>query len=172
MIFMPWSQSLSVGMPDIDEQHRWLVDTMNTLHTELAAREPDRVMVGQVLEGLMDYTVNHFVAEELLFQRHAYPQASAHKALHDQFTRRVMHMLTEHEGGKSLGGEVVDMLKTWLVQHIMGADQAYAPFLSAAKETERLLAAARRLRLRSPRVVIPLVSRASRRRRTRRAARR
>lgn len=168
MTFMPWTQALSVGMPVIDEQHHWLVDTMNRLHTELASHEPDRAELSRVLEGLMDYTVNHFVAEEVLFQRHAYPHAAAHKALHDQFTRRVMHLLTEHESGKSLGGEVVELLKEWLVQHIMGADRAYVPHLSAAQEADRLLAAARRQRLRHPGVVVRLVRRAERKRRARR----
>ncbi len=167
MTFMPWSKALSVGMPAIDEQHHWLVDTMNRLHSELASREPDRAEVAQVLEGLMDYTVNHFVAEEVLFERYSYPQAQAHKALHDQFTRKVMQLLTEHEAGKSLGGEVVALLKEWLVQHIMGTDKAYVPFLTAVQEAERRLAAARQRRLRSPKVVVFLLSRKARRRRAR-----
>lgn len=171
MTFMPWSRDLSLGLPAIDAQHHWLVNTLNTLHSELATHEPDRALVGRVLEGLMDYTVNHFVAEEVLFERYRYPHAAAHKALHDHFTRRVMQMLTEHEAGHPQGGEVIEMLKEWLVQHIMRADKAYAPFLSAAEETERLLTVARHQRLRSSRVVAPLLSRAARRRRARRAAR-
>jgi len=169
MIFMPWSRALSLGLPDIDAQHHWLVDTMNTLHTELASHEPDRSTVGHVLEGLMDYTVNHFVGEEVLFERHRYPHAHAHKALHDQFTQRVMHMLTEHEQGRALGGEVVTMLKEWLVQHIMGADKAYAPFLTEAEAREQRAAVIRHSRLRPHRVIVPLLSRAARRRRARRA---
>lgn len=171
MTFMPWSQALSVGMPAIDEQHHWLVDTMNQLHSELASHEPDRASLGRVLEGLMDYTVNHFVAEEVLFERHRYPHAAAHKALHDQFTKKVMHMLTEHEGGKSLGGEVVELLKEWLVKHIMGADRAYVPHLEAAQEVERLIAAARQRRLRPARAVVRLVRRGERKRRARRLGR-
>lgn len=171
MTFMPWSRTLSVGMPAIDEQHHWLVDTMNDLHTELASHEPDRAVIGKVLEGLMDYTVNHFVAEEVLFQRYGYPHAAAHKALHDQFTKKVMHMLTEHEGGRSLGGEVVELLKEWLVKHIMGADKVYVPYLTAAQETELLIAAARRRRLRPPKVVVRLLRRGQRRRSARRIGR-
>jgi hemerythrin len=171
MTFMPWSPALSVGMATIDQQHHWLVDTLNQLHTELAAHEPDRAVLGQVLEGLMDYTVNHFVAEEVLFQRHAYPEALAHKAQHDQFTRKIMHLLTEFEAGKALGGEVLTLLKDWLVQHIMGTDKAYVPFLSAAQEVEMLIAAARRRRLRAAKGGVPQLSRTSRRRRTRRAGR-
>jgi hemerythrin len=160
MTFMPWSKALSVGMPAIDAQHHWLVDTMNRLHSELASHEPDRVEVAAVLEGLMSYTVNHFVAEEVLFERYHYPQAPAHKALHDQFTKKVMGLITAHEAGKSLGGEVVALLKEWLVQHIMGTDKAYVPFLSAAQR-----------RLRSPKVVVALLPRAARRRRARQADR-
>lgn len=171
MTFMPWSAALSVGMAEIDEQHCWLVNTLNQLHDELAAHEPDCAMIGQVLEGLVDYTVNHFVAEEVLFQRYAYPQASAHKAMHDLFTHRIMSMLTAHEGGKNLGGEVLELLKEWLVQHIMGADKSYVPYLSAAQEAERLIASVRQHTLRSPKAVVRLIYRADRRRRSRRAGR-
>jgi len=169
MTFMPWSPALSVGMTTIDEQHHWLVDTMNQLHTELAAHEPDRALVGQVLEGLMDYTVNHFVAEEVLFEQHAYPQTLAHKAQHDLFTKKVMHMLTEFEAGKHLGGEVLALLKDWLVQHIMGTDKAYVPFITTAQEAQLLIATARRRRLRAAKTGALRLSRAARRRRARRA---
>lgn len=142
MTIMPWSQDFSVGMAAIDTQHHWLVDAMNQLHTELEQPQPNRAVVGRTLEGLMDYTVNHFVMEEELFGRHGYPQAAAHKALHDHFTRTVMQRLTEFEAGQDIGGEVVSLLKDWLIGHIMGADKAYAPFLLARMAPQRRIAPA------------------------------
>ena len=32
MTFMPWTQALEVGIAEIDEQHRWLVEQTNALH--------------------------------------------------------------------------------------------------------------------------------------------
>lgn len=130
MTFMQWSDALSVGLGRVDEQHRWLVDATNRLHGELARQQQDRAVIGSILEGLMDYTMNHFIMEEELFQRFGYPQAAAHKAMHDQFTQTVMHTITQFEGGADVGSEVLDLLKNWLTQHIMVADKAYVPFLA------------------------------------------
>ena len=35
MTFMPWTQALEVGIAEIDEQHRWLVEQTNALHQAL-----------------------------------------------------------------------------------------------------------------------------------------
>lgn len=131
MSYMPWSDDLSVGLESVDEQHRWLVDATNQLHAELVKDTPDRAVMGEIIEGLMDYTMNHFIMEEELFQRHAYPDAAAHKAQHDHFTAQVMDTLVRFEDGEDVGQETLDFLKNWLINHIMRTDKAYTPFLAA-----------------------------------------
>lgn len=131
MTLLKWSAALSVGLDIIDEQHGWLVDATNRLHAELSKAQPDRRVTGSTIEGLMDYTMNHFIVEEELFQRHGYPDAAGHKAQHDAFTATVMAVLTRFENGEDVGAETLEFLKNWLVEHIMGADKSYAPFLAA-----------------------------------------
>lgn len=131
MTFMPWSDELSVGLGDVDEQHQWLVTLTNRLHDELGRADQNRAAVSAVLDELMNYTMNHFIMEEEMFQRFGYPQASQHKALHDAFTQQVLRTITDFEGGADVGRQVLDMLKNWLVHHIMVEDKAYVPFLTA-----------------------------------------
>lgn len=131
MTFMPWSSDIAVGLGEVDDQHRWLVDCINRLHTELSGDAPDKASIGATLEGLMDYTMNHFIMEEALFERHAYPDAVAHKAQHDQFTGTILQALTAFEGGQNVSHGVLEFLKTWLLQHIMRTDKNYVPFLKA-----------------------------------------
>lgn len=134
MTFMLWSDDFSVEISEIDEQHKWLFGATNRLHDETTKEVHSRKVIGEIIEGLMDYTINHFIMEEELFQRYAYPQAQAHKALHDKFTASIMHTLTEFENGADVEAEVLDTLKNWLVQHILKTDTAYVPFL---KEKDR-----------------------------------
>ena len=129
MTFMPWSEDFSVGLDEIDMQHHWLFDATNRLHNEMNKPAHNRAVIGEILEGLMDYTVNHFVMEEELFERYGYPQAQVHKALHDKFTASIMNMLTGFENGAPIENELLEMLKDWLVEHIMKTDTAYVPFL-------------------------------------------
>lgn len=132
MTFMPWSSALMLGIPTIDEQHRCLVALINTLHDEASSPIPDRVVVRDVLEGLVDYTHNHFIEEEVMFQRYHYPQTSAHTQEHSQFTAKAMDWLLRFEDGEDVDTEALDFLKTWLLHHILEEDRAYVPFLQAA----------------------------------------
>lgn len=128
MTFMPWSSELEVGIELIDEQHRWLVDKTNQLYDRLADAEPKGDEIGEVLEGLMDYTMNHFIAEEEIFHRLGYPETEAHKAQHDKFTAQIMDLLQRHDSGERSGSETLDLLAGWLVHHILKVDKAYVEF--------------------------------------------
>ena len=129
MTFMPWSSEIAVGLSDVDEQHRWLVDRINQLHSELSEDAPCSNAIADVLEELMDYTMNHFIMEEELFERHAYPDIVAHKGQHNKFTSTIMNALTDHEDGKNVSHDVLEFLKHWLIEHIMRTDKVYVPFM-------------------------------------------
>lgn len=129
MSFMPWTDALQLDINAIDVQHRWLVDTTNELHDEMNGPNPDRAVIGRIIEGLVDYTMNHFIFEEELFQRHGYPETPEHKAEHDKFAGQALELLTQFEAGQSVGMETLEFLKSWLINHIMKVDRAYAPFL-------------------------------------------
>lgn len=129
MTFMPWNDTIAVGIQDVDDQHRVLVDLINELHDALTADAPDPAKIGHVLEGLMDYTMNHFIMEEEWFERHDYPETVAHKALHNRFTSTIMNALTEFEDHQHVPYELLEFLKHWLIEHIMRTDKSYVPFL-------------------------------------------
>lgn len=141
MPFMPWTPELELGLPEIDDQHRQLVAMTNALHDELSSAAPRRDAVGQILEGLVDYTHNHFIVEEVLFQQHDYPETPAHKAEHDGFTRKAMDLLMRFDEGQEVTLEALDFLKRWLVHHICKVDRAYLPFLREALEAQRAASA-------------------------------
>lgn len=126
---MPWNDTYRVGLDAIDEQHRWLFDTTARLNDEVSKPTHSRAVIGEILEGLVDYTMNHFIMEEDLFLRYGYPQAQEHKALHDKFTAAIMKTMTDFENGAEIEEEVLGILNNWLIEHIMKVDSAYVPFL-------------------------------------------
>ncbi len=131
MGFMQWSDEFAFGLDGIDGQHQWLFSATNALHDALSAAQPDRAVIGALIEGLVDYTMNHFVAEEELFQRSGYAQAEAHKAEHDRFTASAFELLTKFEAGEPLTLETMDFLKSWLTHHIQKVDRAYVPYMQS-----------------------------------------
>ncbi|MFB1011226.1 MAG: bacteriohemerythrin [Thiopseudomonas sp.] len=131
MQFMPWSQDLEIGIGEVDEQHQWLVNLTNQLHTHMNEGQLDPQRIGDCLEQLMDYTMNHFIAEEELLKRHGYPDTDEHIRQHNQFCQQVMALQDRHEAGERVGNEAVDLLKNWLINHITRIDRDYVDYFRA-----------------------------------------
>ena len=133
MSLMDWSSELSVGIDSIDDQHKKLISMLNALYDAMQAGE-GKAMVGKVLGGLAAYTVNHFKYEEDLFDKHGYPDAAEHKKQHADLLAQVTEIKAKFDSGSgstTLSMEILKFLKSWLVDHIQGTDQAYTSFLVA-----------------------------------------
>lgn len=128
MSFMPWNDEFVIGIERIDEQHRWLVELTNALHDSLNGPQGEGPPIGELLEQLVDYTMNHFIVEEVLFQRLGYSDEEAHRAEHDRFNRQIIDLLYRHEDGEAVSVEALALLKSWLTHHILKVDKAYVGF--------------------------------------------
>lgn len=124
-----WTDSYSVKVKEIDEQHKQLVVLVNQLQEAMTSHKTDQVME-HILNDLAAYTVNHFRTEETYFTRFSYPDRVAHKAEHEAFTQQVKNFISEFKAGKTtVSIELVQFLSKWLLNHIRKSDQAYADFL-------------------------------------------
>jgi hemerythrin len=128
MSFIHWREELLTGIGSIDTQHRWLVDTTNRLHEEVNKSSPDRTRAGEILAGLVGYTLKHFTMEEELFARHGYNDSEAHIEQHNIFREQIMLFLARHNTGDVVSPETLDVLKLWLIEHIMKTDKSYVQF--------------------------------------------
>jgi hemerythrin len=127
MAFFDWSAQYSVGVAKIDEQHRKLVGFLNDLYEAMKAGQGKETL-GQVLDGLVDYTRTHFAAEEGMMKLYGYPDLPAHKAVHEKMTAKVLDIQREFKAGKiSSPIQVTNFLKDWLAKHISETDRRYAP---------------------------------------------
>lgn len=129
MTFMPWSDDFVIGIGEIDDQHRWLVDTTNRLYDEISKENPDSGEIGEILYGLVEYAINHFIVEEDLFKRYEYPQSDSHTDEHNSFNAKAVELLQDYENGKEVGEQTLEFLKNWLKHHILVNDKAYVPYL-------------------------------------------
>jgi methyl-accepting chemotaxis protein/hemerythrin len=130
-VFIPWSQSLSVGIGSIDEQHKVLVGLINELHSAMRERRGNAVL-NDVLGRLKDYTVKHFKYEEKLFAQHRYPDAESHAQVHSKLVEKVLDFAEDIRTGRAtVSMDLLRFLKSWLTDHIMGTDKKYSPFLTA-----------------------------------------
>jgi hemerythrin len=129
MAFMEWSTDLEVGQGAMDADHRTLLNALNGLQRAVEDGQ-GREEIDTVLRFLRDYTVSHFSMEESLMLRHRFPGASAHFADHSALVMQVSDLMLAHRARQvEVTGEVLELLRTWLQDHIQGKDRQLGEFL-------------------------------------------
>jgi hemerythrin len=125
-----WLPTYSVNLPPIDEQHKRLFDLINRLHDEIVVRKSSPEAIGTALEELIQYTKTHFELEERFLASMQYPEVAQHKAKHEALTRRVMKLQQDFAAGKiTVAAELMNLMRSWLSDHILKSDKRYAAFL-------------------------------------------
>lgn len=126
--FVEWSNELSVGIEEIDAQHKVLVDLLNQIHEAIQQRQGAEI-TGEIIERLREYTRIHFAVEESLMRILHYPEYERHKEEHDRLIDQLNGFRDKLESGKSsISFELAHFLKVWLTKHIMEADKRYTPY--------------------------------------------
>jgi hemerythrin len=121
-----WKPEYSVKIPAIDAQHKRLFALAGELHDAMShGRSAD--VLEQSLARLVDYTKDHFAAEERLMDAYKYSELPAHRMEHEKLTAQVMEFQEKFRRRQALlSVELLQFLKTWLEKHISGSDQKYA----------------------------------------------
>lgn len=130
MAFMDWSDNLSVNIKEIDEQHKKLLGMLNELHEAMKVGRGKEV-TEKTLSGLIAYVGTHFTNEEYLMEKHSYPGLLAHKGEHAKLTQQAKDVHQQFQQGKTVVNvDLLNFLKSWLQNHILGTDKKYGPFLN------------------------------------------
>ena len=126
--FINWSDELSVGIEEIDEQHKVLVNLVNRMHDAIDEHHGSDVVI-DILSELADYTKIHFAVEESLMRILDYPGYEEHKEIHDELLEHVVELQQKVASGKTaISFELMHFLKSWLSKHIMEEDMQYSGF--------------------------------------------
>lgn len=123
MAFMVWSNTLDTGIDVIDGQHKRIVEMINQL--AVSASNHKREVVGEVIDGLVDYTLSHFAFEESLMEEAGYEFLRPHKKVHELFVRRVSEYQMRFHAGEDVYDDLTGLLSRWLFNHIRNDDAGY-----------------------------------------------
>lgn len=121
---MTWKDSLAIGIPAIDKQHRELCDQVDNLF-DACSGEKGADRVKKTLDFLASYTVRHFADEEAFQQKIKYPKFQQHKAMHTEFLAQVTKLkkeATENGINITMVIKINQMISDWLINHIKGTD--------------------------------------------------
>jgi hemerythrin len=130
-----WSDEYSVGIEEIDEQHKKLFSLVDRLHQAITNRAGSKAC-GFILNELVDYTQTHFSLEETMLRIGAYPGYEAHCRQHKTLVDEVEALQQKIAAGQvAISFELLHFLRNWLTKHIMREDMQYGVYFS---ERERI----------------------------------
>ncbi|MDH5360558.1 MAG: bacteriohemerythrin [Gammaproteobacteria bacterium] len=131
-----WTEKLSVGDAEIDEDHKELFDLINKLESADKSRSSMANIIGQ----LEDYANEHFSREEVLMREVGFPGYSEHVKEHHAFVEWLDTVKKTYsraaESPFLISDLVNDFLEKWLCEHIMTEDMKYRDFILETKDKQ------------------------------------
>jgi hemerythrin-like metal-binding protein len=126
-----WNDILSVGIKEMDDEHKELFKRINDLLVGLLG--PDGTSnVAHLVEAIREYTVFHFDDEQGLMRQEKYPRYEQHKTLHDAFLKEwgeIQALLVSGQFSAPLLIRIQDKVVNWLLDHIAKVDHDYSEFI-------------------------------------------
>lgn len=127
-----WKDEYSVGVPELDEQHKGLITLTNCL-----ADEGNRSsVITNTLEALDRYVREHFSAEEALLHSCGDQNLEEHKKQHRAFEEwldAIKHVYRFSTTPDPFAETVNSFLCNWLINHILKTDMMYKPLVSSRR---------------------------------------
>ncbi len=129
-----WEERFSVGIKEFDQHHKILFEMINSLiFAQENNSDPD--VIKNTLEQLRSYTIFHFVAEEAMMKHFEFEGLDEHITEHELLLQQVVgyQRRIDANDGVTLD-EILNFLAGWLLDHTLGLDQQYGPYLTRFTE--------------------------------------
>ncbi|RPH39685.1 MAG: hypothetical protein EHM86_07145 [Desulfobulbaceae bacterium] len=131
-ISIHWTPDLAVGITEIDDQHRQLFSLLADFYTNLQ-KGAGRDVLAKMLEDLMTYAGQHFIAEEAYLKDH--PDLAQHRQQHYSFIKQMNQFERDYLlGNISLSVDMVKYVTNWLQGHISDIDKEFFSSMQSKAE--------------------------------------
>jgi len=127
MAYLEWTSDLSVGMKDIDEQHKHFIGLINKTKEAVDAGAP-RDAQKLIINDLLEYGRYHFETEEQYFEKFKYPDKEEHMAEHAKLLQGAIEFSNKFDAGESVAPALLAFLKDWLADHLKKHDMKYSKY--------------------------------------------
>jgi hemerythrin len=104
MTLLHWNPNLSIGIAEVDREHREFVDLVNLLHAELGPARTGPAVAAFVRRVQADVAA-HFAGEEQAMRERRYDALAEHRASHVHLLEELHDLQRELEAGRPLNDE-------------------------------------------------------------------
>lgn len=120
-----WSEDYSVGVKEIDNQHKHLLFLISELFNSINERAVDKILM-EILNKLIDYAELHFKTEEKYFDKFNYEFSDEHELEHRNFEKKMLSLREQCKNKEiEVSFELIDFLEDWLINHLENMDRKY-----------------------------------------------
>lgn len=132
MKLITWTESLSTGILEIDEQHKKLISLLNRASEMIDSGKPKEYLISGIKE-IIKFTMIHFSTEEKMFKVSKYTHTKKHTLEHQKMIQKANTFLNEFNNNNLLITDTtIGFFMDWIVNHILVFDMAYSKPLKAA----------------------------------------
>ncbi len=125
-----WKDEFSVGVPEVDHEHRELIDLINALHARLGS-EAAQVSVEDFLGEIYAKISAHFALEEKVMRDRDYDQYQDHKTAHEQLLDEIRDIMDDYEDSAEFNEQdLAARLERWFSEHFKTKDARLHKHLS------------------------------------------
>lgn len=130
MTLLQWQETFSVGVAEVDHEHRELIDLINTLHTALGTeRSGERVeaFLGEIFADISA----HFALEERVMRERRYDALAEHKGDHERLLDELRDIMDAQADGSALDdAQLGAVLAEWFGRHFRTHDARFHRLLA------------------------------------------
>lgn len=136
MLFV-WEDKYQVGISEIDQDHKGLVDLINDLYEAMQDGSGGALLL-PIFSALKRYTENHFAREEAYMIECGAPGQEKHIRAHKQMVAKLAELESRHRHGEAaISLQTLTLLRDWLKDHICIVDQAMFSHVSRDNRAEQ-----------------------------------
>ncbi|MBM7866914.1 bacteriohemerythrin [Heliobacterium gestii] len=133
MAFFSWDTKYSVNVPDLDKEHKILLEMLNELHDAMKQGK-GKENIERLVNNSASYAKSHLSHEERLMEQCGYPGFQEHKKQHEFFVQKVNEFKNDvNQNNYKLSSELLKFLKDWFVNHITMVDSKYSTSINNCK---------------------------------------
>jgi len=131
MPVITWKECYETKIISLDKEHQRLVELINQLYEAIRQKRSEEVML-PIFDQLLDYTKQHFAHEEEVLEEYSYPDLEQQREQHRKLTEQVS-VYRQQLASENMpeAKEIMNFLRTWLLQHIVEYDLQYGPYLDS-----------------------------------------
>jgi len=126
MTYIEWRPEFATGIPDVDHEHRELIEWINRALAACGQTGDARATVTELLGEIYARIAAHFALEERVMKSSNYDQFALHKRDHERLLDELRDIMDDHEASSgAIGERLAARLTPWFSDHFRTQDARF-----------------------------------------------